>query len=508
MSSVSREVAVGIECRLGDLGDLLEYGDIKIQVEDFRVNEIDPDGVVCQENAPLYHPSYTPLPTSKDTPLLIPSVEELETLFPEKQIAKDILALYEATGSTKQILCTGLGTKEQRTKVHLFFKKHFGGKLVTDTTPGGILRISRRGLNSRHTLEEGKRRYDPRNDKTDDTFPYVHAWLCKTAMDTLEAVHELSKQLRINPKDISFAGTKDRKAVTVQSIAFRNLAIGKLKGLRSEKYKVCNVRPATSQINLGDLTGNRFFLIIRNVKPELDKERVNELMKQFETNGFINYYGLQRFGTQSIGTHEIGLKLIKGDLLDATDLLLSPNPSCDSTELLEAKRLWIEKHDEESAKGILIKLPRQQNTERQLCTGLAKNSKDLQGAWMLVKREARMMYVHAVQSYIFNKTASHICSNGGAGLCEMTLPIVGSDTDLSSYLYVRTIMEELGLEGIKSTCPGLWDLSGDERRVFVKPTDVEYKIVDPHTLQVSFSLSKSAYATMALRQLFHQINSK
>lgn len=516
----SREVKVGIECRLGDKLQLLETGDIKTFVQDFCVNEIDPEGVVCQDTAPFYHPSYTPPLMAKDSPVLIPTREELASvlLIDDEQnvILDQIFQLYETTGSSEQVLCPVIADKEARTRAHLFFKKQFGAKLVTDTTSEGNLRISRRGLNSRQLSEDDssfnrKRRYDPRNDKTEDTFPYVHAWLTKTGMDTMEAVHELSKQLRISPKDISFAGTKDRRAITTQRISFRNLAIGKLKGLHSEKYKLCNIRPANSQINLGELTGNRFSLIIRNIRPgpELSPERVQCLKEQLE-KGFINYYGLQRFGTQSIGTHQVGIKMLKGDLLGAIDLLLSPNPACDTPDLLEAKNTWLEKHDEESAKRLLTKLPRQQNTERQLCMGLAKNSKDLQGAWMLVKREARMMYVHAVQSYIFNKTASNYISNNNHNIEqeELTLPVVGEDTDLNGFPYVRGVMEELGLKEIKSSCPGLWDLSGDERKVIVRPTDVEVKIIDASTLHLSFSLPRSAYATMTLRQLFLQINSK
>ena len=515
-STRMKEEQVGIECRLGGTEELFKCGDIKTHVEDFQVNEVDPDGTVCTADAPFYHPSYTPPVAVKDEPVLVPTLDELAAVLAVGQdgdTAKRVLELHGANGSTEQIIC-GAMSKEQRTQVHVFFKKHFGGKLVTDTTADGFLRISRRGQNYTPAPEAGvkRRRYDPRNDRTVDTFPYVQAWLVKTGVDTMEVMHELARILKINVKDISFAGTKDRRAVTVQRIAFRNLAVSKLRGVKSDKFRLCGIRPATSQLNLGDLTGNRFTLIIRNIEPEVTQERVSALVEAFARDGFVNYYGLQRFGTQAIGTHEIGLKMIMGDLLGAADLLLAPNLQCDNPVVLKAKRKWLAQHDERSAEELASLLPRAQNSERQLCNALGKNAKDLQGAWMAVKREARMMYVHAVQSYLFNRCVSqYLQSHIDKYDAEMLMPIVGSDNTaamLKENPHLGDLMKELGLEEIKSVCPGLWDLSGDERKMIVRPGDVEFEVIDSTTLKLSFSLPKSAYATMALRQLFLNINSK
>jgi len=40
-------------------------------------------------------------------------------------------------------------------------------------------------------------------------------------------------------------------------------------------------------------------------------------------NGFVNYYGMQRFGTRSIPTHEVGKAIIKEDWAGAVKLILS-----------------------------------------------------------------------------------------------------------------------------------------------------------------------------------------
>jgi tRNA pseudouridine13 synthase len=46
-----------------------------------------------------------------------------------------------------------------------------------------------------------------------------------------------------------------------------------------------------------------------------------------KANGFINYYGMQRFGTGSISTHTVGQHVLKGDWKEAINLILKPRAS-------------------------------------------------------------------------------------------------------------------------------------------------------------------------------------
>lgn len=40
-------------------------------------------------------------------------------------------------------------------------------------------------------------------------------------------------------------------------------------------------------------------------------ELVDAAMAQLQTRGFVNYFGLQRFGGTSIATHQIGVAILK-----------------------------------------------------------------------------------------------------------------------------------------------------------------------------------------------------
>lgn len=56
--------------------------------------------------------------------------------------------------------------------------------------------------------------------------------------------------------------------------------------------------------------------------------------------GFINYFGLQRFGTvASIKTSDVGLALIKGNWSEAVELLLKPRPNEDK-KFSRARAFW------------------------------------------------------------------------------------------------------------------------------------------------------------------------
>lgn len=65
--------------------------------------------------------------------------------------------------------------------------------------------------------------------------------------------------------------------------------------------------------------------MLRNVTAPEDV--VTEAVNAWETSGFVNYFGLQRFGTGVTPNHEVGIALLKNDWSGAIDLLVGPKPS-------------------------------------------------------------------------------------------------------------------------------------------------------------------------------------
>lgn len=65
------------------------------------------------------------------------------------------------------------------------------------------------------------------------------------------------------------------------------------------------------RLRLGDLKGNNFKLVIRNVNVEsFGEDKIAELCEVLQRDGFINYFGLQRFGTKRVRTQDVGAALL------------------------------------------------------------------------------------------------------------------------------------------------------------------------------------------------------
>lgn len=143
---------------------------------------------------------------------------------------------------------------------------------------------------------------------------YCHFLLHKVNMDTMDALNRLAVSLRTRPDNFSYAGTKDRRAWTTQWVSLKKvdpwdiLRIGKT----IHGVYVGNFKYAKDSLKLGMLHGNQFKIALRNVCGS--DEMIELAMKSLRDNGFINYYGLQRFGTiAAIPTHDIGKRLLQGD---------------------------------------------------------------------------------------------------------------------------------------------------------------------------------------------------
>ncbi|OTF83282.1 hypothetical protein BLA29_009744, partial [Euroglyphus maynei] len=166
-------------------------------------------------------------------------------------------------------------------------------------------------------------------------------------------------------------------------------------------------------LRLGDLSGNQFEIVLRDVRPvdidDLDRQkeppsslesqsfdRINELLDRdvceqalmnVKSNGFINYYGMQRFGSHRIDSHKLGIrilhkefkKLVEEILVEkATDMIPYPNSNRHEISFNEAIRLWRQTRDASEA---YRKLNYKYTIEGSLLRGLSKvDPNDYHGA--------------------------------------------------------------------------------------------------------------------------------
>lgn len=147
--------------------------------------------------------------------------------------------------------------------------------------------------------------------KRQEKWPSTRGDYCKFVLykenkDTMEAINLLSKLVHAKQSSFGYAGTKDRRGVTVQEVRAYRIQAQRLKGLNKTLRGITlgNFEYCQDRLTLGQLSGNHFIITLRNVTGS--NENIEQAMDSLINVGFINYYGLQRFGTTAIPTHHTG----------------------------------------------------------------------------------------------------------------------------------------------------------------------------------------------------------
>lgn len=369
--------------------------------------------------------------------------------------------------------------------------------------------------------------------------------------DTFEALNKLAHSLKVGVKCLSYAGVKDKRAVTTQRVSVWRVDPEKLKNLNIKGLYIRDIRKDKNPVQLGDLWGNHFTVTIREIsleKSELE-ERVKQTCREIEELGGVpNFFGYQRFGIQRPISHLVGIKLLKGQFREAAMLFLAKAYPLEGKEAQEARNYLYEKGDFAEA---LEKFPKRLNWERLMLKHLSVHPNDFVGAFRRLPRDLLKMFIHSVQSYLFNRILSMRYKSGfplnaavpgdivipldnnnsqntytlvteenvsrineeiHSGKLGVSIPLIGYDSTLPINAPGECVEKILREEEL---APGMFKLKsmpeissrGMLRLVLLKVYDL--KVVEigndeysekAFRLVVSFSLPKGGYATVVLRE--------
>jgi tRNA pseudouridine13 synthase len=131
-----------------------------------------------------------------------------------------------------------------------------------------------------------------------------HIWLDieKNGANTAFVAQQLAEAAGVQERDVGYAGLKDRYAITRQwfSIYLPSGKTGEtpdLTQLQHPEFKVLSQSRHVKKLRPGDLQGNRFRIVLRDVTGDADAIKAIEAnLKAIAAQGVPNYFGAQRFG--------------------------------------------------------------------------------------------------------------------------------------------------------------------------------------------------------------------
>merc|ERR1739838_854506 len=403
-------------------------GVIKMRFSDFIVNEVDLEGKQVHFDSKCWNTTlqdcHEKVEAKKDAvDDALASLEEREEIlcaglpsehkhFTDEEIillAKLSVNKKDKKGSV-DILIDGIDKKE-RTAIHAFVRDNFPGlesRTLKNDDDKPIIRCLRykQGGNKR------ARKFAP-------------DLMYKENIATMDAINLICKKLRLNNiRSFAYAGTKDKRGCTTQEVTTsippqRLLGINKmLQNIRVGNFQVCE-----DQMRLGDLTGNYFTIILRDIDDNM--KHIKQSCNSLTSNGFINYFGMQRFGCGKVPTYEVGKALISSNWKKAIDLVLTQvHESCDKV-ILEKLMTWDEGANAMACVG---KLGRRSMIENNLMKGISRcGVKQLTQALCSIPRNIRLMYLHSYQSFVWNRMVSRRIKEFGLKVVVGDIVQIGSD---------------------------------------------------------------------------------
>ncbi|XP_032132236.1 pseudouridylate synthase 7 homolog isoform X5 [Sapajus apella] len=489
-------------------------GILKERYSDFVVHEIGKDGRIS-------HLNDLSIPVDEEDP----SEDVFTVLTAEEKQRLEELQLFKNKETSVAIEVIE-DTKEKRTVIHQAIKSLFPGLETKTEDREGKKYIVAYHAAGKKALANPRKHSWPKSRGS-----YCHFVLYKENKDTMDAINVLSRYLRI----------------TAQRLAHLNKCL--------MNFKLGNFSYQKKPLKLGELQGNHFTVVLRNITGTDDQ--VQQAMNSLKEIGFINYYGMQRFGTTAVPTYQVGRAILQNSWTEVMDLILKPRSGAEKGYLVKCREEWAKTKDPTAA---LRKLPVKRCVEGQLLRGLSKyGMKNIVSAFGIIPRNNRLMYIHSYQSYVWNNMVSKRIEDYGLKPVPGDLVLKGAtptyieEDDVNNYSIHDVVMPLPGFDVIYPkhkireayremlTADNLdidnmrhkirdYSLSGAYRKIIIRPQNVSWEVVaydDPkiplfntdvdnlegkpppvfasegkyRALKMDFSLPPSTYATMAIREV-------
>ena len=129
---------------------------------------------------------------------------------------------------------------------------------------------------------------------------HLWLWVEKREHNTVDVAAMLARAAGVHARQVSFAGLKDRNAVTRQyfSIHLAGRADPDWSEIELPSVRILSAARSARKIQRGRLQGNRFILTVRDL--EADVSLLEQRLQQIRSHGAPNGFGQQRFGGNNV----------------------------------------------------------------------------------------------------------------------------------------------------------------------------------------------------------------
>jgi tRNA pseudouridine13 synthase len=239
--------------------------------------------------------------------------------------------------------------------------------------------------------------------------------------ETNRLVRQIARSLGISRRRISFAGTKDKRAVTSRLMTMEGVDATDLERVRIRDVEIAPLHRTDRGIELGHLLGNSFEVRITDIRLKQGevRRRLESLAAELKAaGGFPNFFGPQRFGEVRPISHLVGRCLVRGDLKGAVEMYLAhPYPGEEEDSFL-ARKAFEESWDVARA---LREYPERLSFERAILNHLRHHPEDYRGALEQLPGNLLTLFIYAYQAYLFNRILSFRLEEG----MPLNEPMVG-----------------------------------------------------------------------------------
>ncbi len=293
---------------------------------------------------------------------------------------------------------------------------------------------------------------------------HVFVKIRKRGENTDYLARQIAKYAGLPKMAVSYAGMKDRHAVTTQwfSVHVPGKREVDWSGLESETVSVLEAVRHNRKLKKGALKGNRFEITVREL--EGDKRLLQKRLAQIKTEGVPNYFGPQRFGRE-------GNNLVQAEALFKGEF----------------------RPRDRNLEGILLSAARSEIFNRVLARRVEA------GEWNRAIDGDVFMF-EGSNSFFRDGLTEEIHCRIGRMEIHPSGPLWGKDASPASGEALA--IEQETAAGLSALREGL-ERAGMEtarRPLRLSVPDLAWDFIESNALRLSFALPAGAYATVVLRE--------